>query len=412
MLLILRRSFFTKAVSHISDTRKLVTLAIESSCDDTAVAILELNETFTSGKYIAEASPTLKIHHHAKITANNLSYGGIHPIASLDSHRQNLSLLVQDALEKLPTRTCKPDFISVTRGPGMRSSLSVGLEFAKGLAVAWKIPLVAVNHMQAHALTPRLLSAMHSIPLQPTFPFLSLLVSGGHTMLIHSKSLTDHPTFAETGDIAIGEAIDKIARTLLPLEVLATSESTMYGPVLETFAFPASAADYAYHPPLTRAEELLKRVIPPYSWGFNPPLSKTKGGLKDLALEYTFSGICTTTERIVTDQMGFDERRDLAKEAMRVAFEHIASRIVLSLQKLKSLDSLAVDALSKLVVSGGVAANSFLRHVYVSAQISNNSHILIRDDHPTGYVDISMFEATVILSSCSHQYHCVPTMRS
>ena len=148
----------------------------------------------------------------------------------------------------------------------MRSSLTTGLDTAKGLAVAWQIPLVGVNHMQAHALTPRLVSALsaRSPNAAPAFPFLSLLVSGGHTLLVHSRELTDHEILATATDIAIGDCIDKIARLVLRPGVLKEGGDIMYGRLLERFAFPNGSADFNYTAPTTRAEEIARKST---RWG-------------------------------------------------------------------------------------------------------------------------------------------------
>lgn len=341
--------------------RQLVTLAIESSCDDTSVAILE-----------KDAKQRAVLHFHEKVTSDNLKYKGVHPIVALESHEQNLALLVQKASKSLAASSAadqnnvhnKPDFVTVTRGPGMRSNLSTGLNTAKGLAVAWQVPLVAVNHMQAHALTPRLVSALQttstsSPALKPEFSFLSLLVSGGHTMLINSQSLTDHPTLASTVDIAIGDCIDKIARHVLPQNVLDASKSTMYGPVLEKFAFPNGAADYVYTAPASRQEEIQPKSSS-YGWSITPPFAETR------AMKYSFVGLDSTVRRIMETRnslVALDERRDLARIAMSVAFEHLASRVVLALEEISHSRRAAADPINTLVVSGGVAANRFLRHV-------------------------------------------------
>ncbi|KAH0314795.1 peptidase M22, glycoprotease, partial [Aureobasidium melanogenum] len=198
--------------------RTLLTLAIETSCDDTSVAIVEKHK---------DASATL--HFHKKVTANTAAYNGIHPVVALESHQSSLAPLLQEALNHLPPTQpdsdprrslhhgpisrVKPDFISATRGPGMRSNLSVGLDAGKALAVAWDVSVIGVHHMQAHALTPRLVSALESRTVTgPSFPFLSALVSGGHSMLIESTGLTDHKILATTGDIALGDCLDKAAR--------------------------------------------------------------------------------------------------------------------------------------------------------------------------------------------------------
>ena len=122
--------------------------------------------------------------------------------------------------------------------------------------------------MQAHALTPRLVSALNTnLPdAKPAFPFLTLLVSGGHTLLVHSKGLTEHAILASTADIAVGDCIDKIARSVLPPSVLHSGErETMYGRLLERFAFPNGERDYGYTPPTTRAEEIERK---PSKWGW------------------------------------------------------------------------------------------------------------------------------------------------
>lgn len=329
--------------------RGLTTLAIETSCDDTCVAILEKD------------GAALHIHHHERLTSNNLRFRGIHPIAAQDSHQTNLASMIQSAVQLLPvskrnasvsSNPQRPDLISVTRGPGMRSSLFTGLDTAKGLSVAWDVPLIAVNHMQAHALTPRLVCALKERPegaTNPTFPFLSLLVSGGHTMLINSKSLIDHPTLASTLDVALGDAIDKTAKSFLPEALIASANSVAYGPILESFAFPRGKADYPDQPGASVA-----RV-------FTPPLSQSSAGSKSKALEYSFSGLCSYAERLATGSQGNvltdEERRCLAIDAMRVAFEHLASRVVIALKQMKA------EAPTVLVLSGGVAANGYLRHV-------------------------------------------------
>lgn len=110
-----------------------MTLAIETSCDDTSVAILE---TKTSPKTRAAVA---KLHFHDKVTSNNAAFNGVHPLAALESHQENLAILVEAAIKHFPKWTSKPDFVSVTRGPGMRSNLFTGLDTAKGLAVAWGV---------------------------------------------------------------------------------------------------------------------------------------------------------------------------------------------------------------------------------------------------------------------------------
>ena len=336
--------------------RRLTTLAIETSCDDTCVAVLEKHNTAQT-EQLSSTRPALEIHYRERFTANNLAYKGIHPVKALESHQANLSRLIQSALAKLwstSSQTCKPDFITVTRGPGMRSSLFTGLDQAKGLAVAFQVPLVAVNHMQAHALTPRLVSALSHGPFHgptPEFPFLSLLVSGGHTLLIDSRSLNDHMILASTIDIAIGDAIDKIARSLLPTAILQSSTSVSYGPLLEAFAFPNGSLDY---PDISN--EHVPRI-------FNHPMVGGGPKSRSKAMEYSFSGLSSYAERLARAGLTNDQARHLAIDALRVCFEHLASKVVLGFKN-AALNGIEKDGQTKtLVVSGGVAANKYLQHV-------------------------------------------------
>lgn len=230
--------------------------------------------------------------------------------------------------------------------------------------------------MQAHALTPRLVSALESDSNsdghqhEPAFPFLSSLVSGGHTMLVHSKALTQHSILARTTDIAVGDAIDKMARSILPSEIIASSEDVMYGRLLEKFAFPDNQGYEDYTAPSTRAEEILRKPSR-WEWALAAPLAETRSGSKSKAMEYSFSGLGSAVERICKWEetaMSLEERVDLAREVMRVAFEHLASRVIMALMAMDGNGTNAGggERVGTLVVSGGVASNQFLRKVYVS----------------------------------------------
>ncbi|RDW61835.1 N(6)-L-threonylcarbamoyladenine synthase family protein [Aspergillus mulundensis] len=390
--------------------RGLLTLAIETSCDDTSVAIVNKDDT----------TGAAKIHFLKNITPNLTAYQGIHPILALESHQRNVAKLVNKALPHLPppssehannitkiiplsdgTVRQKPDFISVTRGPGMRSNLFTGLDTAKGLAVAWQIPFIGVHHMQAHLLTPRLVSALalnnptsdpesasasndnNNKTGTPAFPFLSILASGGHTLLVTSTSLTTHKTMATTTDVALGEALDKAARHILPPSLLSTSKNTMYGKLLEHFAFPNGPSDYAdYVAPQSRGDEIaVSKVRSRYGWSLSTPYAQTR------ELAFSFAFLATAVKDILTrasgnanvhsgsrGELGDEERRFLAREVMRVTFEHLASRTIIALESLcewraqfprNPSDKRRVPVpesvpVKTLVVSGGVAANRFL----------------------------------------------------
>lgn len=361
----------------------LSTLAIETSCDDTSVAILEIEKASSSPHSEANSLRTL-VPFHERITANNDAYNGIHPLVALQSHQASLATLTQSALQQWsPDGSRRPTFVSVTRGPGMRSNLQVGLELAKGLSVAWGVPLLPVHHMQAHALTPRLCATLEDLPslyqgpwrpesLKPTFPYLSVLASGGHTMLINSTGLTDHQILASTGDIAIGDCLDKAARAILPTEYI----KTPYGKAITDFAFPKGEAEFQYAAPTNRRDELASRPTQ-WGWSLGVPLAESKGqGKTSRRMAFSFAGLLTSVERFMKHTYAQDgsiaeprdpatasieERRDLARETLRVCFEHLVSRILLHLFEPKTKN--AADPIDTVVVSGGVASSSYLRHV-------------------------------------------------
>ncbi|CZR69088.1 related to QRI7-similarity to H.influenzae sialoglycoprotease (gcp) [Phialocephala subalpina] len=383
----LTRNFSTtSSLRNKWPSQRLLTLAIETSCDDTSVAILE------------KTNNAAILHFNEKITSDNRSYGGVHPLVAVESHQRNLATLVNRALRSLPkdngqledhrenlrigtSSKKKPDFVTVTRGPGIRGSLITGLDMAKGLAVAWQVPLLGVNHMQAHALTPRLVNALavgteinglnqkpkdgdsllqsRIEPSQPQFPFLSLLVSGGHTMLVHSRSLCEHKIIANTTDIAVGDMIDKCARVILPPAYLDTAKDVMYGKLLEGFVFPNKPSTYDYTPPssFTRTRT---PADPAHDWVINAPYSNPgDGGSIAYADSFTYSGIDSSVRRVIEKrpQMGDEERRMLGKAAMEVAFEHLASRVLFA------LDRPDIKDINTLVVSGGVASNQYLKEI-------------------------------------------------
>ncbi|KAI4602628.1 hypothetical protein KJ359_007845 [Pestalotiopsis sp. 9143b] len=409
--------------------RALLTLAIESSCDDTCVAILDKPEvrslrhgSDSSSQTAAAGVPAAaRLLFHKKITSDNRAFGGVEPLTAVLSHTASLGPLVREALRALPEVPAveigdygvwkrllwvdgavrrKPDFVSVTRGPGMASNLAVGLNTAKGLAAAWDVPLLGVNHMQAHALTPRLVSALErgaaleegeekkapgagskrgrEKPREtkdPAFPFLSLLVSGGHTLLVESRSLADHRILAQTRNIAIGDMIDKCARLILPAAHLAELDDVMYGPVLEKFAFPdvRSPEDYGYAPPPRRVDEI-QIFDSGRGWALTPPIPTSA------AMAYDFSGFNGEVERAVRENpdMSLEDRRFLAKHAMRIAFEHLVSRLLFALK-----DRSRYGDIKTVVVAGGVASNKYLRHIMKSMlEVRGHGHLVINAPPP------------------------------
>jgi N6-L-threonylcarbamoyladenine synthase len=177
-------------------TKPIYILAIESSCDDTAVAVLMDNKVLSN------------------VVANQLihsQYGGVVPELASRAHQQNIVPVIDTALKKAGISKNQLSAIGFTQGPGLLGSLLVGSSFAKSLALSLKIPLIAVNHMQAHIMA-------HFIDEdgfdKPSFPFLALTISGGHTQIVRVEGFDKMQIIGETTDDAVGEAFDKTAKIL------------------------------------------------------------------------------------------------------------------------------------------------------------------------------------------------------
>lgn len=171
-------------------------LGIETSCDDTAAAVVR------DGRYVLSNVSTNQDAFHAK-------YGGIVPEIASRRHVELLSAAIEDALDRAGLAFGEIDGIAVTAGPGLIGSLVVGVASAKALAFATGKPLYAVNHLHGH-----IFAAFLDIDVEPEYPLLTLLVSGGHTQLVHVDSPTDMQVIGRTRDDAAGEAFDKTARAL------------------------------------------------------------------------------------------------------------------------------------------------------------------------------------------------------
>jgi len=178
------------------DSQNIYILGIESSCDDTAASVIY------NGKILSNVVASQKIHS---------DYGGVVPELASRAHQQNIVPVVHQALEMANITKAQLNAIAFTRGPGLMGSLLVGTTFAKSFAYGLNIPLIAVNHMQAHILA-------HFIDEngfdKPEFPFLAMTISGGHTQIVKVKYYFDMEVLGETIDDAVGEAYDKSGKIL------------------------------------------------------------------------------------------------------------------------------------------------------------------------------------------------------
>lgn len=170
-----------------------IILAIESSCDETSASVIR------NGKVLNNIIASQAVHQ---------KYGGVVPELASRAHQQNIVMVVKESMEQSGVLKTDLDAIGFTRGPGLIGSLLVGVSFAKGMALALGIPLIEVNHMQAHVLS-------HFIEEpSPKFPFLCLTVSGGHTQIVLVRDYLDMEVIGQTQDDAVGEAFDKAAKIL------------------------------------------------------------------------------------------------------------------------------------------------------------------------------------------------------
>jgi N6-L-threonylcarbamoyladenine synthase len=276
-----------------------VILAIESSCDETSVAICN------NGKITANVIANQTIHEN---------YGGVIPELASRVHQQNIVPVIQQALADAKVTKNELNAVAFTRGPGLLGSLLVGVSFAKSFALALDLPLVAVNHMHAHILA-------HFIDdPKPSFPFLCLTVSGGHTQIVLVKSYFDMEIVGETLDDAAGEAFDKTAKILnLPYPG---------GPLIDKHAQQGN----------------------PLAFKFPEPQ------IKDL--NYSFSGLKTSILYFIRAQE--KENPDFITNNLNDICASVQHSIVhILLNKLKK--AAAKYNLQEIAIAGGVSANSGLR---------------------------------------------------
>lgn len=195
-------------------------LAVETSCDETCAAIM------AAGKLLSHVVAAQEVHQH---------YGGVVPEFASRAHLRHIGGVVRKALERAGTRADELEAIAVTQGPGLIGSLLVGMSFAKGLALDLKLPLLGINHLEGHLFSNNIAAG------GPEPPFLSLIVSGGHSLLILVQAWGDYKILGETQDDAAGEAFDKVARILgLPYPGGPQIEKLAQGGNAEAVAFPVA----------------------------------------------------------------------------------------------------------------------------------------------------------------------------
>lgn len=284
-------------------------LAIESSCDDTSAAVLH------NDKVLSNVVAGQKIHEE---------YGGVVPELASRAHQQNIVPVIEMAIKKANINKNQLSAIAFTQGPGLMGSLLVGTSFAKSLAIALDIPLIAVNHMHAHILA-------HFIDEEgfekPTFPFLALTISGGHTQIVKVRSFFDLEIIGETTDDAVGEAFDKSAKILgLPYPG---------GPLVDKLAQEGNPLQYKFTKP----------KVPGLSFSFS--------GLKTQILYFV--------QKNVTENPNFIEEN---KADICASIQHTIIEILMDKLKL----AVAETGINQIAIGGGVSANSGIRLTLKNAE--------------------------------------------
>ncbi len=295
----------------------MIVLGIESSCDETSVAVIK-NDILTANLIASQDF--------------HKNYGGVVPELSSRAHLQIVNPLVKDALKQSDIELKDIDLIAATAGPGLIGALLVGLTYAKGLALGLNKPFIGVNHIESHIFSGFLMKK------KPEFPFLCLVVSGGHTLLLLVKSITEIYKLGNTVDDAVGESFDKIAKLL-------------------GFGYPGG-------PKIQEASK-------------HGNANKIDFPVADLKhkLNFSFSGLKTAVLRYVQSQGGVDKLSEEYKNDIAACFQYAAVKALIRNVK-RALEKYEVKSIS---VVGGVAANTYLKSEMIKLSEKFNKSLIIPD---------------------------------
>lgn len=291
-----------------------ILLAIESSCDDTSAAVIR------DGEVLSNVVSSQKVHE---------LYGGVVPEVASRQHHIDILPVVKAALSKAAVDKQELDAIAFTRGPGLMGSLLVGVNFAKGMALSLDIPMIEVHHMHAHVL------AHFAEAPSPTFPFLCLTVSGGHTQIVKVNAYNEMLVLGSTIDDAAGEAFDKIGK--------------MIG-----LGYPAG-------PEIDRRSKL---GVPKFSFA-EPHMP---------GLDFSFSGFKTSVLYFLQAEMRKNE--NFVTENLNDICASVQHAIIHILMK-KLKKAIAETRIDQVAIAGGVAANSGLRQALAELSTETNCKVFI-----------------------------------
>lgn len=283
-----------------------LTLAVETSCDETSAAVLK------NGREILSNIISTQVDEHKK-------YGGVVPEVASRKHVENVDIVIQEALEQADITLDQIDHMAVTHGPGLVGALLVGLSTAKAMAYALNIPLVGVNHIEGHICA----NYIEDKNLKP--PFLCLIVSGGHTHLVYVKDYGDYEILGKTRDDAVGEAFDKVARAM--------GLGYPGGPIID---------------------ELSKEGNP-------DAIHFPRVYLDKNSFDFSFSGLKSAVLNYLNSQRQKNEPIVVADVA--ASFQQAVIEVLVN----KTLEGARLKNVDTIVLAGGVAANSGLREMLKNA---------------------------------------------
>lgn len=282
-----------------------IILGIESSCDDTSAAVLD-GELLLSNVMASQ-----KVHEQ---------YGGVVPELASRAHQQNILPVVHQAVHQAGITLDQVDAIAYTRGPGLLGSLLVGTSFAKGLALSADIPLVDVNHLHGHILSHFIRQKDKEYD-PPRFPFLALLVSGGHSQIVRVDDFLNFTVIGRTIDDAVGEAFDKCAKLL--------GLGYPGGPIVDRLAAQGDARRFTFA---------------------KPNIS---------GLDYSFSGVKTSLLYFLRDKIAEDpafpaeNMADICASFQKTLIDVLMKKLIMATKQ---------TGITSVVIGGGVSANSGLRN--------------------------------------------------
>ncbi|CDW55222.1 O sialoglycoprotein endopeptidase [Trichuris trichiura] len=335
-----------------------VVLGIETSCDDTGAAVVDREGNILGEDLFSQQSYSTR-------------FGGVIPVFARTQHVLKIDAVVKNALQRSGLTLQDVDAIAVTTRPGLQVCLRVGVDYAVKLCRLSNKPLIPIHHMAAHAFVIRLLNR------NTQFPFLALLLSGGHSVLTVVQSVDDFLLLGSTLDIAPGEAFDKVARRLQLCHIKPENEEMSGGKLIETYAQDGDILAFEFPYPIRRRD-----------------CNFSYSGLASAAVRYIekhelvsgavcFRQYVCEYEKTALPNLGCFIRensakmKDLCASFQHAVFRHIAKKLLRAMAYLQEKAIFSASGKKQLVVSGGVASNSYFRRGFEYVCQSNGYELLL-----------------------------------